>query len=273
MREITDIKEIQMISLEILKFIDKICRKNKITYSICGGTLLGAIRHKGFIPWDDDIDIMMPRPEYERFLQIMDEDSNTNNKYKCLHYGKEFPNYYYRFAKVVDLSTKLEESTLINNDDLGIFVDVFPVDGIDNKKAKKYVKKSTFYARMLDHSCRIKTQYKNVPFFKYLIKKFILTPISKIFGSKYWLKKHENYVKSFNTQDFEYGNLYSGGSGIKEMFPIKYFSDLTEIKFEDSVFFAIKEYDKYLCRAYGDYMALPPPEKRVTHHDFKIYKK
>ena len=96
MIEIKDLKEIQKIGLNTLKFIDKVCKENDIKYSLCAGTALGAIRHKGFIPWDDDIDIMMTRENYDKFLNIMDNLQDKN--YKCLHFGKKFPNYFYRFC-------------------------------------------------------------------------------------------------------------------------------------------------------------------------------
>ena len=271
--QITETKEIQKIAFEILKYVDKFCRKNNIKYSICGGTLLGAIRHKGFIPWDDDIDIMMPRNEYERFLKLMDNEYKEGNKYKCLHYGKDFPDYYYTFAKVVDLDTHLEESTLINNKDLGIFIDVFPVDGIPSKNPAKIAKKAHHYNRMIVHSNMTKVDKTGISTGKYLIKKLLITPYAKLLGRDYWLKKHEKYVKSFPLDKFEYGNLYSGSIGIKEMFPKKFFDEIIEVDFEGYKLLAIKEYTKYLEHTYGDYMTPPPPEKRVAPHNTKIYKK
>ncbi|MCI5496988.1 MAG: LicD family protein [Firmicutes bacterium] len=273
MKEITEIKEIQKIAFEILKFVDKFCRKHNIKYSICGGTLLGAVRHKGFIPWDDDIDIMMPREEYERFLKLMDNQYKNGDKYKCLHYGKNFPDYYYRFAKVVDLSTTLQESTFINNKELGIFIDVFPLDGIPSNHPLRYAKKSHYYGRMLIHSNMSKVNKNGIPIGKYLIKKYLLYPFAKLYGRDYWLKKHENYVKSFHFNDYEYCNLYAGGIGINEMFPRKFFDEIIDIDFEGYKLQTIKEYEKYLEHAYGDYMTPPPPEKQITHHEFKIYKK
>ena len=273
MEEIKDTKQIQQIALEILKYVDKFCRKNNIKYSICGGTLLGAIRHKGFIPWDDDIDIMMPRNEYERFLKLMDNEYKEGNKYKCLHYGKDFPDYYYTFAKVVDLDTHLIESTLINNKDLGIYIDVFPVDGIPYKKAAKIARKAHHYNRMIALSNMTKVDNTGITKVKYLIKKLLLAPYAKLFGRDYWLKKHDQYVKSFPLEKYEYGNLYSGSIGIKEMFPKNFFDEIIEVDFEGNKLLAIKEYVKYLEHTYGDYMTPPPPEKRITHHNFKAYKK
>lgn len=271
MEKIEDIKTIQNIALKILIYIDEICRKNNIKYTLAGGTMLGAVRHKGFIPWDDDIDIAMPREDYEKFLKIMDEDSKTNTQFKCLHFGENFPNYFYRFAKVVDLSTHLTESTCITNPDMGIFVDVFPADGIPVKRQKHILEKSKFYAHMLTWSAS-----KSIPIKVKSYKRFFrmcITPFAKLFGWKYWWKKHENFVRKYKMNDFEYSVLYSGAWGEKEIFPTKFFDNLIELEFENHKFYAFKEYDKHLTHMYGDYMQLPPVEKRVTHHDFQIYKK
>lgn len=274
MEEITNnTKEVQKIALGILKYVDNVCRENNINYSLAGGTLLGAIRHKGFIPWDDDIDIMMLRPEYEKFLKIMDEDAKTNKKYKALHYSDNCPNYFYRFAKVVDLDTSVSESTFIIPKDLGVYVDIFPVDGINIKNAKKTINKTLFYSRMLAHASMFKVNRNNIKTSKYLVKKFILFPYAKLFGAKHWMKKHEDYIKKFNVDKFEFSIAYSGCYREKDIIPRSDFNEYTELEFENCKFFSIKNYEAYLANLYGNYMQLPPVEQRVPHHDLKIYKK
>lgn len=272
MEEIKETKDIQNIELEILKHIDQFCKKHNIKYSLCGGTLLGAIRHKGFIPWDDDIDIVMQRNDYERFLSLMDEEFKNGDNFKCLYYGNE-DKYFYRFAKVVDLRTKLEEIDFDNPENLGVFVDVFPADGIDIKKYKKIIKKSEFYGRFLTYSCMKKRSKRGDSFLKSFIKRYICLVISKFFGTKYWLKKFEKFVRSFKLEDYEYCNIYSGGLKDKEIFPTNYFNELIEVDFEKSKFLAFKNWHGYLEHTYGDYMTPPPPEKRITHHSFIAYKR
>lgn len=271
MIEITNnTKEIQQIALNIMKYIDKICRENDIKYFLAGGTLLGAVRHKGFIPWDDDIDINMLRPDYEKFLKIM--DNIKHDQYKCLHYGENFPNYAYRFAKVVDLNTKLQESTLISHQDMGVFVDIFPIDGMNIKKWKRPISKTVFLTQ-----CLVTASYKKMPKIKNKFKYFaksILRLYTKMFGWKYWLKRHEKYIKKYQDLDkFEHRYAFSGCYRYKDIMPKELFDEVIELKFEDTKFLAPKNYDYYLSSLYGDYMTPPPPEKQVTHHDLKIYKK
>ena len=270
MEEIKDLKEIQKLSFNILCYVDKICRENNIKYSLAYGTVIGAVRHKGFIPWDDDIDIIMPRDDYERFLQIM--DNTPHDRYKALHYGNNCPNYYYRFTKVVDLTTHLEESTLKTNNNLGVFIDVFPADGIDTSQAPKILKKHLTISRFLVHSMMEKLDTKNVSKAK-LFGKILIYPIAKLFGSNYWIKKYNKMIEKYPFNEYDNCLTYSGCYGEKDIFPKKYFDNLIEITFEKKKFLVFKEYDEYLTNMYGDYMTPPPKEKQVTHHNYRVYKK
>lgn len=273
MEEITEnIKEVQSISLEILKFIDKVCKENDIKYSLCGGTLLGAIRHKGFIPWDDDIDIFMLRKDYDKFLEIMDKDSKTNKKYKALHFSENCKDYFYRFTKVVDLDTVLTESTYITPKDMGVFVDIFPMDDVDTKNIKKVVKKNKKLGSLLAISANKKAGIKGNSFAKKCAK-FVVSLYAKPFGWKHWAKKSEKYATSFNGKGFDHIFAFSGAYGIKDVFPKSMFDEFVELDFEGYKFPAIKQWDMYLKQLYGDYMTPPSPEKQITHHDFKAYKK
>lgn len=271
MEQITNIKEIQQISLEILKYIDKICTENNIQYFLTGGTLLGAIRHKGFIPWDDDVDLLMTRENYEKFLSLMDKQNHE--KYKCLHYGKNFPNYYYRFAKVVDLDTQLSEGDFIRNKDLGVFVDIFPADLVDDTKASKLVKQTDRYNIKILRAASTKINNKNE---KSIIKKILkpfLYSYAKLFGWKHWFNKHENFIKKHSKPSYKHRIVYSGGSGPKGMFPIEYLDDITFVEFEGYKFPAFRDYNMYLKNLYGDYMQLPPENQRTSNHTLNIYKK
>ena len=269
MREITDIKEIQKISLDILKYIDKVCKENNIQYFLAGGTALGAVRHKGFIPWDDDIDLMMTRPNYEKFLEVMDKTEHP--QYKALYCDEKFPNYFYGFTKVVDLSTELHEATYITCDQLGIFVDIFPIDGAP-KNAEKIIKQYNRIKSLLN----IASLKSFLPSTKGKLKnicKLIIYPFIKLFGWKLWHKKRVNLIKKCDFNKCEHSTIYEGMYKLKEIMPKSIYDDVIYVQFEDDKFPILKDYDKYLSSIYGDYMTPPPKEKQITHHDFKIYKK
>lgn len=150
MRKITDIKEMQQIGLLMLADVDKYCRENDITYFVGYGTLLGAIRHKGFIPWDDDIDIIMPREDYNKFIR-----EYGNERYKVLS-NEYTTDYYYNFAKVVDLKTyAIEHGRNVRIQDLGLYIDVFPIDHLKKNKGLSFnifYKKVHLLNRMLLYS-------------------------------------------------------------------------------------------------------------------------
>ena len=125
--------EVKKIELDMLAYIHKVCVENNIRYWVCGGTLIGAIRHNGFIPWDDDIDIDMPRPDFERFKKIAD-----SSRYMLLTAENE--KYYYASAKLVDNNTVLNENNFEGNiDGLGVFVDIFPLDGLPSDAKKQRI--------------------------------------------------------------------------------------------------------------------------------------
>lgn len=269
MTEITTTKEIQEISLKILLFVDKICKENNIKYSLAYGTALGAIRHKGFIPWDDDVDIIMTRDNYEKFLEIM--DNFNSEEYKCLHYGKNFPNYFYGFAKVVDLNTYLDENSFIRNPDLGVYIDIFPVDGIDEKTFEKDLNKFYKYQKLLLFSA-VKKFRKSKKGLAYTLKKLIIYPYVKLLGWKHWLKKSEQIRTKISLKNSNYGNMF-GFVGEKAKFQKEIYDDLIEVDFEGYKLPILKDYDTYLTQLYGNYMTPPPKEKQVSNHAFKAFRK
>lgn len=269
MEQIIDINEIHSLLLGTLEFIDKVCKENNIKYSVVGGTAIGAIRHKGFIPWDDDVDIGMLREDYEKFLKIMDSGKYNDTKYKCLHYSPLYPNYYYRFAKMVDTTTSLTESNLIRNENMGLFVDIFPYDYVDETKIKKAIKKTRINSLMLVYASR-----KHYIWHKNFFKNFIALPAytwAKILGKDFWMKKCIKIEQACKTKT-EIVAPFGGAYGIKEIMPISIFDSTIRVPFETIEVELFNNYDTYLTNIYGDYMTPPPPEKRIPH-SIKVYKK
>lgn len=261
------LKEIKTILIQSLLEIDKYCKNNNITYYLAGGTLLGAIRHDGFIPWDDDVDIYMPRKDYEIFIKKFNKDSNRL-KIKTCYLDNKYP---YPFAKVIDTKTKIVENSL-HSAEMGIYIDVFPLDTFASyKDAKKIYRKM---ASLKGIWC-----LKTIPVNKKrnYLKNMILR-VSKIFlffVSENTIAKEMNKLaygyKNENTES-NYQGVVVWGYGIKkELFKIDIWDEKEEHFFEEHYFMIPKEYDKILKQIYGNYMNLPPQNERVTHHDYDAY--
>ncbi len=265
-RELT-LKEIQECELKILEHVDRFCRENNIKYSLTGGTLLGAIRHKGFIPWDDDIDIVMLRDDYERFLKLY-KDSEF-----VLFTPFKQNDYYYSYSKVIYRKTEMKENDLLPINGYGVYLDVFPLDRINNIPFIANVK---IVLLKIIRKLHALSNYKDIPNDKSSIEKIIgnlIFPICKIIGFKNFIKLENWIINLFVSKESAYvANLYSY-YGIKEKTPKLYFEEFVECEFENKRFFVLKEYDTFLKKIFNNYWELPPVEKRVTHHKYKVYYK
>ena len=259
--------EIKRIEVGILHYIKNICENNSIRYYLGYGTLLGAIRHKGFIPWDDDIDILMPRPDFERFITLME----NNGRYLLL--SPNDTGYYYNFAKVVDTSTQLYEYGCKEIDTMGIYVDVFPLDGmpqngVDRERRRKRLlkirKKISSFGRKFP---RIR---KNI--FLY-IKDIVSYYICQKQRVEVYQKIYSAEAKQYDYNSSEYVMVTGGAYGRKSTFPTAWFGNGGKGTFENEEYSIPQEYDKVLSQLYGDYMALPPKDKRVSRHSFSAYYK
>lgn len=272
MREITELKELQRIELEILKEIDKICRCHHIRYYLAGGTLLGAVRHQGFIPWDDDIDIAMPREDYEQFIKIMSYKKHPTYKLLDIECTKGYP---YTFAKVVDTRTRLVEEIGKDIQDMGIFIDIFPIDGMGMQKEKamqRLMKIIRLRSRIWEAALKkdeIKNKESNL---KNQVVKAVANRLIKIIGIKRCYHYMMKYVKQETFQDSKWIASAVGGAGIeRELIERKYFDNVIEMEFEGKKFYAPEGYKKYLTNLYGDYMKMPSEECRVASHRGRIW--
>lgn len=271
MRKMT-LKEVQHVSLEILKDVHEFCIANGIKYTLQGGTLLGAVRHKEFIPWDDDIDIAMPRPDYERFI-------HTYNSGNYQLFSKEVHSFsndvYIPFSRVCEM-----EKTLVDCGGLpwtskqtGVWIDVFPLDGVDispkewhrrYKKMKKLWKLGIWWRRS-------KRPYSWYPTLKSKMN-WLISKLYSLFISPSVIDEHINLCRSipFNNSE-EYINAAYLDYGLHEKHKTNLFEKMTLLPFCNEYFYAFDNYDQALKEKFGDYMRLPPVEKRVASHAAKHY--
>lgn len=256
----TKIDDIKPILLNLLIEFDKICRKNNLRYSLAYGTLLGAVRHKGFIPWDDDIDVWMPRKDYDKFIKL-----NFSGDYNVLSVFNE-KDYYYTFAKFIDTRTILNERHRIEKF-IGVYIDIFPVDNLDNNiqekiedKLKKLSRKICRYTFIFDNDCNfmIRSFKKVMRTFKFLLKKRLKNYIAEVV--KFSIDFGESTVLPAECEHHFFGF---------DMFD----DELLEQSFLNFNFYIVKNYDRVLTYLYGERRKLPPIEERIPHHEFDVYLK
>lgn len=275
------LRDLQLLLLDILIVIDKICKENDINYWLDGGTLLGAIRHNGFIPWDDDIDIVMPRKDYIKFKKIAKNELPSG---LILEMFSEKSSLNYSWMKVRHKYSFIKESGIERSQSHnGIFIDIFPVD-IYNKKSKILKQKNIYN---LIHKLIISERQRMInPFIKNLHynKKIIIKRINTILlnnltKEKLYKKLYLKANKKFNSKDdgkigdiIDYGleiPMYCLKIKYEDVFPIK------KHLFEGKEFNIPNNYDNYLKKLYGNYyMKLPEKDKQIWHNEtFYIYKK
>lgn len=261
MREI-NADELKKIQLEILDEVDNFCAENNIKFWLDSGTLLGAIRHKGYIPWDDDIDIGMLRDDFERFISLFNK---TGGKYKviCNELDSECV---YPYAKILDTDTVLYEPDIKNGVKLSVNIDLFVYDvtpgGDETEKQYDRRDKYSFLNSVQYNLYPSKTWYKKVP-------KVALCVILRLFPRGLFANKVVRNSKQYVGEELNYvGNFTSVSRIICEK---SVFDSTILWDFEGKKYPVPAGYDKWLTSFYGDYMQLPPIEKRVTHHQFKAY--
>lgn len=275
-KQAMQMKDIQRVSLEILKFVTALCEKQNFRYSLMYGTLIGAIRHKGYIPWDDDVDIMMPRPDYDRFLSYCAAHKEELGVYEIFNRFTH-DDYIFGITRVCDSRYEIIKEEASENCGMGIFIDVYPYDGLGNDYdvALQLLSKTRQYCDTIVSMTRVnQSQPSNLNWRGRLVHK-IKKLIIKIKGVKYYLKATEKLRANYQFDKSEYVGplMWYFSKPQKVLFKRSYFDELIKVPFEDGEFFVPSEYDRLLRQEYGDYMQLPPVEKRIYHHQYKAFKK
>ena len=258
-----NIDEIHSALTGILTEFDRICRKHNLRYSLAYGTLIGAVRHKGFIPWDDDIDVIMPRPDYEKFRSLALSGELGEHFLLSDDRGKKA---FYPFLKVMD--NRYHIKTWSTREVPYLFIDIFPLDGApqSDKEITKKFRRRTFYNAMAAFARWAVPRKK-----RYLILRLLGLPfylIGTLYGNA---RASKNALKNALKDDYE----SSEKIGVfvfcytRVVIDKQAFSTLIELPFEDKQFYAIASYDEFLRKVYGNYMTPPSKNKQVTH-DMKV---
>ncbi|NLD47568.1 MAG: LicD family protein [Clostridiaceae bacterium] len=254
-------EQLKEIQLEILNEVHSFCEKNEIKYYLTYGTLLGAIRHKGYIPWDDDIDICMPRPDYEKFAKSFNKNQS---RYKFVSYEID-KKFLYRYGKVMDTTTRVIEDARINYE-LGINIDIFPIDGINDDLS--LLKKQIMLRRFIDFKVvKISKRNSFVNNLVLFIGRIIVSPVTVGF----LVNKMITNAKSYSYEEAQKVCCVVMGTKLNKPVPKEYFAERKLVDFENFKFYVPIGYDAYLRSVFGDYMKLPPEDKRATHHLFTAY--
>ena len=248
----------------LIEFI-KICQRHKLQYFLLGGTALGAVRHKGFIPWDDDIDVGMPREDYERFLVYANEE--LPQPY-FLQNGATDPYYAGSFAKIRNTATTFIEQTVqtfpINH---GVYIDVFPLDGVPANGFFKVLQRKVLRGLNAWMSGAYCVPEKGIS-----RKAELCRLLYKVLPVRYtWLRDwRDKLIQKCTYADSAVVANFCGAWGEKEVMPKAYFGNGSVGIFEDLEVVLPGDWDAYLSSLYGDYMTPPPENKRVGHHDYTV---
>ena len=249
--------------LKILVDFDEFCKKSELRYFLAWGTLIGAIRHNGFIPWDDDIDVAMPREDYQKLIELSKE-WNIPYEFLCYEKGEEYPFY---FGKFSDKKTILENKYVRDVADMGLYIDVYPIDDIkiEQPDITSYEKRLT-NNELLQKFASMKKFWPAGKPLKTIVK-YILFVYARSKGTAYFERQRDELIAKKAPEEAVATQCVSGNFVLQK----KWFSETISIPFEEYAFSCPIGYDDYLRVLYGDYIKLPPEEQRVSQHDYEAY--
>ena len=257
-------EELKDIQLQILNVVSEFCDEYKIRYWLDSGTLIGAVRHKGYIPWDDDIDIAMLRPDFDKFIQLFNSH-NERYKFHCYENNAKF---YYAFGKVLDTQTVLYEPDK-NGTEISINIDVFVYD---NAPSNLKLVEKMYKIRDRNNLCEVAYKHQGTAKGS-LLRRFsvgVLKGLVKLFPRDYFVKKIVKNAKKYSDKETEYVGDFTGCM-THFICRKSIFNEFIDVEFEGKKYKIPIGYDELLRSVYGDYLQLPPQEQRVSHHKFEAY--
>lgn len=260
------IERLHEADLEIVKKVTDLCDRYHLMYYMLGGSMLGAIRHKGFIPWDDDIDLGMPRKDYEKFLEFAPRELGA--PLKIVNY-KTDPAYHYYITRVLDTNSKVIETRFESEEKFtNLSIDIFPLDGTPNN----IILRKWYCFKLMAHRAMASLHYKDVIAQKerswqerLLLWIMLKLPTEKMFNHYNQLEKCDSLLKKYDMFSSLFSGNMMGAYKTRELIPTEWYGTSSFYDFEGLKLRGIKEYDKYLTQLYGNYMQLPPEDKRGAH--------
>ncbi len=276
-KQYLSLREIQLAELEMLKSFDAFCRKHGLRYTISGGTLLGAIRHGGFIPWDDDIDLWIPRPDYERFVSLVYDQKEALGDNIIVRSAERDDDFAMPYTKIFRTDILVdEEIRTYKSDGDGIWLDLFPVDGLpDDKEAidREWAEITRLKKQLARSISLISKKRPDESVMKWLARA-PLAAGAKIKGYRYYRDRIIEIAKSHPYEESRMlANIVFGDDKAdRELLEKEELEKHCDIPFEDSIFMGFENYDLWLTRRYGDWHTVPPKEKQSAHY-VKAYRK
>lgn len=256
------LSNMQIKLLNMLEWFDDYCFKNNITYYIAGGTLLGAVRHEGFIPWDDDIDVVVPRPDYERLISSF--ETGKSNYLLETPYSNN-PDFLFSYSKLYDKSTTLVENVkpICKR---GIYIDIFPLDGIGNDNwEENFDKFDKINMLLMTRTCSVR---KGRGFIKNTAVRFMKIIPQCILNNKELSRKVDKQASRIDFDNSKYVGNLMGAYRKKEVIMKQIIGKPRKYKFENIIVNGPEKYDEYLSHIYGEWNKLPPEDKRHGSHDY-----